>query len=224
MPNLKVITIIFFAFCFLPQVKAQETKKAFQSTYYEQRRTLFESLPNTKKEIIFLGNSITDGCEWAELFQNKRIKNRGISGDVTEGVLFRLNEVTESKPAKVFLLIGINDLARGISKDTVFANICQIAKLIEEQSPKTKVYVQSILPVNPDFGKFQNHCSKTDEVLWINEQLSDWCSQNSVGFIDLFSNFKNAGNNWMNPLYTNDGLHLTGDGYLLWAKLIQNVL
>jgi len=224
MANLKFILSALLVLCFLPFVKAQDGENSFQSTYYEQRRTLFEHLPNTKKEIIFLGNSITDGSEWAELFQNKRIKNRGISGDITAGVLYRLNEVSESKPEKVFLLIGINDLARGISKDTVFANICWIVKLIEEHSPKTKVYVQSILPVNPDFGKFQNHCSRTDEVLWINEQLNDWCSQNSVGFIDLFSNFKNAGNNWMNPLYTNDGLHLTGDGYLLWAKLIQKVL
>lgn len=224
MPNLKVITIIFFAFCFLPQVKAQETKKAFQSTYYEQRRTLFEHLPNTKKEIIFLGNSITDGCEWAELFQNKRIKNRGISGDVTEGVLFRLNEVSESKPEKVFLLIGINDLARGISKDTVFNNICRIAKRIKTNSPKTQVYLQSILPVNPEFGKFAGHCSKTEEVIWINKRMEVWSAENNVGFVDLFAAFKNDSNNWMNPLYTNDGLHLKGEGYRVWAKTINRYL
>ena len=67
-------------------------------------------MPDTPNEIIMLGNSITDGCEWSELFQNSNIKNRGISGDITEGVLYRLDEVTRSKPAKVFLLIGINDL------------------------------------------------------------------------------------------------------------------
>ncbi|WP_430820097.1 GDSL-type esterase/lipase family protein [Carboxylicivirga caseinilyticus] len=193
-------------------------------TYYQQRKTLFEKLPNTKKEIIFLGNSITDGCEWSELLQNKRVKNRGISGDITEGVLHRLAEVTESKPAKVFLLIGVNDLARGISNDTIFSNICRIAQLINEQSPKTKVYIQSILPVNPDFGKFTGHCSKTDDILWINEQLVKWCEHEPAEFIDLFSHFRNTTDNLMNPSYTNDGLHLTGEGYLLWAKIIKPYL
>ncbi|PTN06314.1 GDSL-type esterase/lipase family protein [Mangrovibacterium marinum] len=220
----RVILIILLALYVVPAAKAQEAKKWSQSTFYEQRRTLFESLPNTKKEIIFLGNSVTNGGEWAELFQNKRIKNRGISGDVTEGVLFRLNEVTESKPAKVFLLIGINDLARGISKDTVFSNICRIAAQIKADSPKTQLYLQSILPVNPDFGKFQGHCSKTEEILWINQQLSAWCSTHDAQFINLFDQFKNDDNQQMNPRYTNDGLHLLGDGYLLWTKIINQFI
>ncbi len=193
-------------------------------TYYEQRKTLFEKLPNTKNEIIFLGNSITDGCEWSELFQNKHIKNRGISGDITRGVLNRLNEVTESKPAKVFLLIGINDLARGIFKDTIYTNICRIAQLINEDSPKTKVYIQSILPVNASFEKFKNYYSKANDILWINDRLVEWCLHNEAVFIDLFSHFKNTSNNKLNPMFTNDGLHLNGDGYYLWAKIIDKYL
>lgn len=217
---IKLITLILFVVShfFAMTVKGQE---AFKSTYYEQRRTLFEQLPNTKNEIIFLGNSITDGSEWAELFQNKRIKNRGISGDITEGVLFRLEEVTESKPAKVFLLIGINDLARNISKDTVFANICRIATTIRKQSPKTEVFVQSILPVNPAFDKFSGHCSKTGEVKWINGKLEDFCAQSGVQYVDLFTHFKNENDDFMNPEFTNDGLHLTGKGYLKWAAIIK---
>jgi len=29
--------------------------------------TLFEALHTSPKDIIFLGNSITNGCEWAEI-------------------------------------------------------------------------------------------------------------------------------------------------------------
>ncbi len=195
-------------------------QESFRSTYYEQRRTLFENLPDDKREIIFLGNSITDGGEWTELFNNKRIKNRGISGDTTEGVLFRLNEVTGSKPEKVFLLIGVNDLARGVSREQVFDNICRIAGEIEIRSPKTAVYLQSILPVNPEFEKFAGHCSKTAEIVWINKKLKDFCDQSNFHYIDLFSAFKNKDNDYMNPLFTNDGLHLTGNGYLNWTRII----
>ena len=208
-------------FCSINVVNGQED---FRSTYYEQRRTLFESLPNDKKEIIFLGNSITDGGEWSEMFDNRRIKNRGISGDITDGVLYRLKEVTESKPSKVFLLIGINDLARGVSKDKVYENICRIAKEIEEQSPKTLIYIQSIFPVNPDFEMFGGHCSKTDEVLWINEKLESFCSRPRLQYVDVFGKLKNDVNNYMNPAYTNDGLHLTGEGYMVWADLIRKYL
>jgi len=85
--------------------------------------------------------------------------------------------VTRSKPAKVFLLIGINDLSHGISKDTVFANICKIAENIRSASPKTKVFIQSIFPVNASFGKFEKHVDKGEEVIFINAELKMWCSR-----------------------------------------------
>jgi len=193
-------------------------------TYFNQRLSLFEILPDTKGEIIFLGNSITDGGEWCELFGSSKVKNRGISGDVTEGVLFRLNEVTRSRPRMVFLLIGINDLSKGIPKDSVFSNICAIAEKIRFDSPKTQVFVHSILPVNDSFGLFKNHTNKTAEVIWINDQLKSWCSKEHFYYIDLFDQFKSSDSNLLNPLFTNDGLHLTGDGYLHWVQLLKPFL
>lgn len=193
-------------------------------TYYNQRRTLFEQLPDTKKEIVFLGNSITDGGEWVELFNNKRCKNRGISGDVTEGVLFRLDEVIHSKPAKVFLLIGINDLSRGISKDTVFANICKIAENIRSASPKTKVYIQSIFPVNASFGKLEKHVNKGGDVIFINTELRKWCVENGFFYVDLYSQLVTPGTDLLNPEFTNDGLHLLGAGYMKWAEVVKPLL
>ena len=89
---------------------AQERK---YSTFYYQRATLFEELPVTSKDIIFLGNSITNGGEWSELLNNKHVKNRGISGDICMGVYDRLDAILKGKPAKIFLLIGINDVSRG---------------------------------------------------------------------------------------------------------------
>ncbi len=190
------------------------------STYYNQKRTLFEQLPDAKREIIFLGNSITDGCEWAELLQNQRIKNRGISGDTTDGVLYRLKEVTSSSPEKVFLMIGINDLSRDVPKETVFGNICKIAEQIRKDSPRTKVYIESILPVNDAFGKFPKHTNKGPEVLWVNAQLKDWCQKSQVRYIDLYSHFTAPGSDLLNPDFTNDGLHLTAAGYMTWIHVI----
>ncbi len=221
-PHLNLSYLLFFLLL-LGSFESFGQENKF-GTYYNQRLSLFEKMPDTKGEIIFLGNSITDGGEWCELLGNPKAKNRGISGDTTDGVLFRLNEVTRSKPAKVFLLIGINDLSRGIIKDSVFSNICAIAKKIRKDSPKTQVYVQSILPVNESFGLFKNHTNKTADVLWVNAQLKTWCEKEQVQYVDLYSRFKNPESELLNPQLTNDGLHLKGDGYLLWAETIKSYL
>jgi lysophospholipase L1-like esterase len=193
-------------------------------TYYDQRKSLFEILPDTKNEIIFLGNSITDGSEWGELLQNPRAKNRGISGDTSEGVLFRLYQVTRVEPAKVFLLIGINDLSRNIAPDTVYANICKIVSIIRTKSPKTKVYVQSILPVNNTFKTFATHTIRTPQVKEVNEKLRKICPSLGATFVDLFSELKNPNDDLLNPMYTNDGLHLLGEGYKAWLRVVQPYL
>ena len=135
-----IALLLLGLFLALPQF-AQERK---YSTFYEQRATLFEELPVTSRDIIFLGNSITNGCEWGELFQNTYVKNRGISGDICMGVYDRLDPIIKGKPAKIFLLIGINDVARGTSADTIVARIEMIVKKIKAESPKTELYLQSV--------------------------------------------------------------------------------
>lgn len=189
------------------------------STYYHQRVTHFRSLPQTKGDALFVGNSITDGGEWSELFNEPRIRNRGISGDVTAGVLYRLDEIINRKPAKVFLMIGTNDLARRVSGDSVVKNIARIVSLLRDQSPATQVYVQSILPVNDFFGKFTGHTSRVKEIQWVNRQLQQKSVANGYAYIDFYPSFCDKGGK-LNLKYTNDGLHLNGQGYLLWTHLL----
>ncbi|MBK8953522.1 MAG: hypothetical protein IPM85_15930 [Chitinophagaceae bacterium] len=116
------------------------------SAYYHQRHSLFQSLPHTKNDIIFIGNSITDGNEWSEIFEDLRIKNRGISSDITAGVIKRLDEIVKRKTGQCFLMIRTNDLARNISPDSVVKNILRIAAYMSQECPTSKLFVQSILP------------------------------------------------------------------------------
>lgn len=190
------------------------------STYYDQKATLFEVLPIGSSDIVFLGNSITDGGEWAELFQDSRMKNRGISGDIAEGVYDRLDAVLKGKPAKIFLMIGINDVARGTAADTIVYRIGKIVDKIQAESPSTRLYVESLLPVNDDFGKFQGHTSRGDVVVEINNLLKQLAESRKVIYIDLYSRFVNAADGKMNKIYSNDGLHLLGKGYLLWKEIL----
>ncbi len=174
---------------------------------------------HSKRDIIFLGNSINDGSEWAELFNDVRIKNRGISGDITTGILHRIKEVSSRKPAKVFLMIGINDLGRGVSPDSVVKNILLINDYLQQESPDTKVFIQSILPVNPSFGKFAGQVSKVKEIIRTNELLKAAAARHRYEFIDLHAEFVDA-QGLLDAKYTNDGLHLVGAGYQHWRHLI----
>ncbi len=205
------------------QIKLPIYPDSLFSTYYEQRFTHFKTLPFTKNDIIFLGNSITDGAEWSELFVDNRVKNRGISGDFTAGVINRLDEITARKPAKVFLLIGVNDLARNVSADSIVKNILFISNYLKQETPSTKLYIQSILPVNDGFGKFNTHTNKGEQIKQINFQLKLQANKREYTFIDLYNSFCDN-NGKLKSAFTNDGLHLKGEGYLLWKHLIYPYL
>ena len=197
---------------------AQERK---YSTFYYQRATLFEQLPITSKDIIFLGNSITNGGEWAELFNNKNVKNRGISGDICMGVYDRLSAVLKGKPAKIFLLIGINDVNRGTPADTIVQRIAMITQKIKQDSPKTKLYLQSVLPVTDYYKMFGGHTSRWQMIKEINDGLIRLAEQEKVTYVDLYSHFVDSKTGKMNIEYTNDGLHLLGKGYLKWVEIVK---
>jgi len=231
--KVKFVCALLMMLSFSLQSKAQIQLPIYPdsifTTYYHQRLSLFQSIPNpplTKGDIIFLGNSINDGAEWNELFTNKgekhadsRIKNRGISGDITAGVIHRLAEITRRKPAKVFLMIGINDLGRGLTPDSVVKNILLINDYLQQESPGTKIFIESILPVNPGFGKFAGQTSKSKEILTANALLKNAAVAHRYTYIDLHVHFADA-RGYLDKKYTNDGLHLLGAGYQHWRHLI----
>lgn len=212
--------LLIFAYSGLAQAQQCSPAETNFSTYYYQRKSLFKVLPNASDEIIFLGDSITDGNNWSEIFDNPLVKNRGISGDVTQGVLCRLGEVLESTPAKIFIMIGINDLGADQSVDYVLKNYEKILATIRQKSPDTKIFVQSLLPVNPDFGMFAGHMKAKDEIPVVNEGLQKLAEQYDATYIDLYTAFAtDAGK--LNPKLTNDGLHLKGAGYVKWVQLVN---
>ena len=184
--------------------------------FYQDKKSHFESLPKSEAEIIFLGDSLTDLCEWSEIFRNDRIKNRGICGDTTDGILNRITNIVESKPQKIFIMISINDLNQGREIKTISDNYKQILDIFKSQIPETKIYLQSVLPVNKRFNKAEIN----EKVVQLNAKLKEFAQEFSVQYIDLFSYFLDK-NNELDARYTLDGVHLNGEGYLLWKQVIE---
>ena len=219
----KILLLLFFC-CLLIAVKAQSK---WDSTYrpglYEFKVQLYQSYPHSKKDIVFLGNSITDRVDWNELLGIRNVRNRGISGDITYGVLQRLNEVIDGHPSKVFILIGINDVSRNIPDSLIASNYRQIVDRIKKGSPRTKIYFQTLLPVNNEFTQFKNHYNKDEHILWLNEQIKELGKEEGITVIDLYPHFLDPQQK-LDKKYTLDGLHLDATGYKVWAAILKKYL
>lgn len=211
-----------FAQTLAPAAPAVVVDSNYKRPYYEQRVSLFKLLPTQKKSIVFLGNSITDGGEWTELLACKRCVNRGISGDISLGVLARIDDVAQTKPAKIFLLIGINDINRYIPNERIVANYNAIVQRVRTLSPQTEIYLQSVLPINDTMRKFAPNAEANITVL--NQALRALAQHTPrAHYVDLFGQFADKDGK-LDKRYTNDGLHLMGEGYLLWMRIIQPLI
>lgn len=188
--------------------------------FYYQRSSLFELLPITSNDIVFVGNSLTNGCEWHELFNNANIKNRGISSDVIQGVTDRIDSVIKGTPRKIFLMSGTNDVSHKISADSIVEAMEKLIIRIKEGTPDTKIYLQSLLPINNDFARYKALKGTEQVFIDTNNLLEKMAKKNGVTWINLFSHFAGADGK-MKREYTNDGLHLLGAGYIVWRDAIK---
>jgi lysophospholipase L1-like esterase len=218
--NKLLVTVVVFTLSFTAAT-AQVVK--WDSTYrpgkYVEQVAKFKADPKSKKDFVFLGNSITAGTDWAKLLDLPQAKNRGISGDITFGVLERLQDVIDGKPAKVFILIGINDVSRNIPDSVILRNYKTMIARIRKGSKKTHIYFNTLLPVNSAFEKFKNHYGKDEHVLWLNDEIRKLAAKN-VTVIDLYPNFTDQEKHLRAEL-TKDGLHLIPAGYQVWAEFLK---
>lgn len=111
----------------------------------------------TSKDIVMLGNSLTEGGgDWSARLGKKNVRNRGIIGDEVMGIYDRLHQILPGHPAKLFLLIGVNDISHDLAPDSIVDMIRMTVERIRKESPDTKLYLQSLLPFNESFGRYKN--------------------------------------------------------------------
>lgn len=197
---------------------AQE-KPVNPDVYYARRATLFDLLPVYSSDIIMLGNSLTDGAEWNELFDNCHVKNRGIVGDIIPGFFERLEPILKGQPRKIFIMGGVNDISHGVSADSIVSAMTQVVTTIQARCPKTEIYVQSMLPFNNDVRLWKLLKGREQVVVDGNKGLESMCQRLGVTFINLYPLFVGEDGK-MKPEYTNDGLHLMGGAYLIWRDAL----
>ena len=197
-----------------------QERRSFETNFYIERMEYFRQHPLEQNQIIFLGNSLTQGGRWHEFFPNHRTANRGIVGDNTEGILARLDEIIDAKPKKLFILTGTNDVSQDLDNDYIINNMRQIVRRMQAGSPETEIFWQSVLPINNDFGRFQRMIGKEEQMIDLNRRIRKMSEEEGIQFIDLFPLFANDEGK-LDPEFTTNGLHINAAGYQIWVEKIR---
>lgn len=170
-------------------------------------------------DVVFFGNSITHGSSFEKYFPDLVICNLGYPGDNTEGMLLRVNQIKAVNPEKVFLMAGINGLQT--QTEQVFTEkYATLVDSIKQAVPTAKIYLQSILPVNPSMKAGKSFNKK--KIAKCNEIVRKIADQKGCVYVDLYRLY--AVDGIMPEELTKDGVHLFPQAYDRWANEIRKYI
>jgi len=219
------ISLLLIVSAFFSPSQAQTTKidSSYANWYYQQRMEYFAKTPIPKNAIIFLGNSITERAEWQELLADSKspVINRGIGGDNSFGILARMDEIVAAKPKAIYLMDGINDQFRKLPHEVSINNYRRIIRKIKQQSPKTKIYIESALPINEEMTKEAYTKGRNVLVPELNKKIKALAEEEGVTYVDICPLFQDE-NGVLKKEFTMDGVHLKASAYIDWVKFLKD--
>jgi len=177
-------------------------------------------------ELIFVGDSITQGWEyggkeiWAKYYAPRHALNLGISSDHTQHVLWRLEHgnLDGLKPKVVIVLIGVNNIPdENNTPRQVLEGVTAVVGKLREKLPETKVLLLAIFPFREDFN------AQRAKALEVNQALRKLDDGQSVHFLDFGHLFIQPDGKISKQIMP-DFLHLSANGYRLWAEAMEEKL
>ena len=186
-------------------------------------------------QTVFSGNSITEQYPVAEWFGDYMAKtgqsvyNRGVGGEVSEGLLKQYPDVVLSlEPSTIVLLVGSNDLAMGVKEAEIIKNISEVIRLTKQRLPDSKIILQAVYPVNPSkavkeirFLPGQKRTNGTIDSL--NIALAALAKEWNILWVDTTKKLRDS-SGLLKSEYSPDGLHLNAEGYAVISAALSVVL
>ncbi|WGV24801.1 SGNH/GDSL hydrolase family protein [Halotia branconii] len=173
---------------------------------------------------ILAGDSLSLWFPAELLPEDRNWLNQAISGEISEGLLKRLSLFDSTQPEVIFVMIGINDLIRGISDEVILDNQRQIISYLRRMHPNTQIVVQSILPHGAESATWEGRekllAISNSRIRQLNQQLQGITARRGVKYLDLYPLFANQQGNLRRD-FTTDGLHLSPAGYIVWRTALQ---
>ena len=167
--------------------------------------------------LVFIGDSLTQWCDWERRFPEHTVTNLGISGETVEGLLARRDRIRAAieKPDFIFLMTGINNIAS--EQYDIITPYREIVRNLTTWFKKSKVVVQSILPV--ELTWIDNNV-----IIDINGQLEQLAREYHADYLDIYNLFTDSKGNPKSGLLSDDGVHLASKGYDVWANDVGRFL
>ncbi len=173
---------------------------------------------------ILAGDSLSLWFPPELLPEGKNWLNQGISGETSNGLLKRLKIFDRTQPEVIFVMIGINDLIRGMSNGEILDNQRQIINYLRKTHPTAQIVVQSILPHGAEAATWKGRdkllAVANSRIRELNQQLQSISTKKGVKYLDLHPLFTNKQGN-LRREFTTDGLHLSPEGYMVWRSALQ---
>ena len=213
--------ILLLSFLTATLIASAQTTDWAQFYRYESKN---DSL-NTRPDVVFMGNSITD-C-WVDtvpaFFADNNFVGRGISGQVSSQMLVRFQEdVISLQPKVVVICCGTNDIAQNngyISLEHILMNIKSMCELA--RANKIKPIVCSTLPAKG--FKWRPEMKPANDIIRLNEMIKAYAKENKIPYVDYHSALKDEENGL--PLkYSKDGVHPNAQGYAVMESVIMPIL
>lgn len=181
-----------------------------RSLWAATRSQIAEAVVPGSGGIALIGDSITHLGKWELLLPDQPIRNFGIAGERSEHLLLRLEPLIAMRPAKVFILIGTNDLGVGIAGEQAARHVDRLLEALQRALPECRVYLQAVMP------RARRYAARVQALNALYRQAAD---RHGATFIDLYPAFDD-GSGELRAEYTADRLHLNGPGYLAWKQLL----
>ena len=211
-------------------VLKKQKKEGWFEEYYADKCKSFEiqNANLTKGQIVFIGDSITDLFPLDNYFSdlNKATYNRGISGDITDGVLKRLKVcLYDIQPSKVVLMIGLNDIDSGRTAKQLEANYKKILENIKKNLPETQVYCMSLISQHKKIETYSvlKIANTIPTIMEANGYIQNLALEFGYTYVDLFHATCDS-ENVLIEKYSDDGLHLNANGFEAWTTVIKPYL
>lgn len=175
--------------------------------------------PPPAHPIVFVGSSSIRLWDLSKSFPGADMLNRGFGGSqLADSVYFADRLVVKYKPRLVVLYAGDNDIAFGKAPERVAEDFGAFVRAIHEPLPETKIIYLSIKPSLFRWGLW-------DKMRRANELIEKACKDNPrLTYLDVATPLFGADGKPRRELFRRDGLHLSEEGYKIWADRVRPVL
>lgn len=192
--------------------------------FRNQRYDALNVLDVSDSSIVFVGNSITNMHDWFDAYSSdQRVCGRGVSGAVSQELLDNIEAILIGHPAKIFILIGTNDLGTYFvdgnpNVEIPYNTMKKILTRIAKESPNTEVYLQAVLPTCGS-TTYINRVPFTRQLNAKYKAFLEGMENPKFHFLDTFTPLLDG--NLLKSSYAVDGIHLWASGYQIWCRFIE---